>query len=84
MTGRKFEENMRRHFESTGPHVCEASDGLEAIEQTRIAKPDLAILDVAMPRLNRMETARELSKLHREMRAVLHTLHADVVRAGFA
>jgi CheY-like chemotaxis protein len=72
---------MRKHLESAGLHVCEASDGLEAIEQARIVKPDLVILDVAMPRLNGIETARELSRLHPDVRVVLHTLHADVVRS---
>jgi two-component system, NtrC family, response regulator HydG len=72
---------MRKHLESAGLHVCEASDGLEAIEQARVVKPDLVILDVVMPRLNGIETARELSRLHPDVRVVLHTLHADVVRA---
>jgi CheY-like chemotaxis protein len=72
---------MRKHLEAAGFEVCEASDGLEAIEQTSIVKPDLVILDVAMPRLNGIDAARELMRFHPNVPVILHTLHADIIRA---
>jgi len=41
--------------------VCaEAKDGLEAVELARSEQPDLAVLDVKMPRLHGIEAARKI------------------------
>jgi CheY-like chemotaxis protein len=73
---------IRRELESAGLEVCgEAADGLEAVEKAPAAKPDLVILDVAMPRLNGIDAARELRKLQPELPVILHTLHADIIRS---
>jgi DNA-binding NarL/FixJ family response regulator len=73
---------IRKQIESAGLQVCgEASDGLEAIEKAPVVNPDLVILDVAMPRLNGIDTARELKKLNPKLPVVLHTLHADIIRS---
>jgi response regulator NasT len=40
--------------------VAEARDGLEAVELARETAPDVAILDVKMPRLDGIETARRI------------------------
>ena len=41
--------------------VGEAADGVEAIELVKTLKPDLAILDVKMPRLDGISAATEIS-----------------------
>jgi DNA-binding response OmpR family regulator len=44
--------------------VVKARDGSEAVERAHKEKPDLAILDVTMPKMNGFEAAKELrSKL---------------------
>src|SRR5437764_11674537 len=44
-----------------GLEVCaEARDGVEAVELAREQKPDLAVLDVKMPRLDGIEAARRI------------------------
>jgi two-component system chemotaxis response regulator CheB len=44
-----------------GLEVCgEAVDGVDAIEKARALKPDLVVLDLAMPRMNGVEAASEL------------------------
>src|SRR5439155_18899054 len=47
--------------EANGFEVCgEARDGREAVELARSLQPDLAILDVRMPRLDGIEAARAM------------------------
>ena len=40
--------------------VAEARDGVEAVELARTQRPDLAVLDVKMPRLDGIEAARRI------------------------
>ncbi|HEX8631233.1 MAG TPA: response regulator transcription factor, partial [Catenuloplanes sp.] len=40
--------------------VAEAGDGREAIELTRAHRPDVALLDVRMPRLDGLAAATEI------------------------
>lgn len=42
--------------------VAEAGDGAEAVALARTVEVDLAVLDVAMPRLTGLQAARELSR----------------------
>ncbi|AXG76436.1 response regulator [Streptomyces paludis] len=55
--------------------VAEAGDGAEAIEMARADRPDLAILDIAMPRLTGLQAARELSRLQPELRILMLTMY---------
>jgi DNA-binding NarL/FixJ family response regulator len=55
--------------------VAEASDGAEAIAQARAERPDLAILDIAMPRLTGLQAARELSRQLPDMRILILTMY---------
>ena len=53
--------DLRGILERAGFEVCaEARDGREAVELARTARPDLAILDVKMPRLDGIEAARQI------------------------
>lgn len=40
--------------------IGEASDGFEALEKARQLQPDLVLLDIGLPKLNGIETARRL------------------------
>lgn len=54
--------DLRRQLEDEGFEVCaEARDGVEAVELARRLEPDLAILDVRMPRLDGVEAARRIT-----------------------
>ena len=51
--------DLRELLERAGFEVCaEARDGVEAVDLARTEQPDLAIMDVKMPRLDGIEAAR--------------------------
>ena len=53
--------DLRALLEAAGFEVCaEARDGVEAVELAASEKPDLAVLDVKMPRLDGIEAARRI------------------------
>ena len=53
--------DLRALLERSGLEVCgEARDGLEAVELARTSEPDVAILDVKMPRLDGIDAARRI------------------------
>jgi two-component system, NarL family, response regulator NreC len=57
--------------------VAEASDGHEAIKQALALRPDVAVLDVAMPHLNGLDAAREISRAVPGTRIILLTVHTE-------
>jgi two-component system response regulator NreC len=64
--------------------VAEAGDGLEAVKLAEETRPDLAILDVGMPKLNGIEVAARLQKLDRAPGVIMLSMHADesyIIRA---
>ena len=60
--------------------VCaEATNGQEAIDLALKHRPDLIILDWAMPVLGGLPAARELKKIMPEVPIILFTQHATVI-----
>lgn len=65
--------------------VCgEAVDGVDAIEKARELKPDLVVLDLAMPRMNGVEAAFELRAMSPQTPIVLFTMYDDPVGRALA
>jgi DNA-binding NarL/FixJ family response regulator len=58
--------------------VAEAQNGEEALRLIRELKPDVAVLDIDMPKLDGLGVAREVSKLALGTRIIFLTLHKDV------
>jgi two-component system, response regulator PdtaR len=53
--------DLKELLEGAGFEVCaEAKDGVDAVELARATKPDLAVLDVKMPRLDGIDAARAI------------------------
>jgi DNA-binding NarL/FixJ family response regulator len=75
---------LRHLLQARNPEleIHEAVDGLEAIEKAASLKPDLIVLDLAMPRLNGAETAAVLKKSLPKTPVVLFTLYADQISAS--
>jgi two-component system response regulator NreC len=57
--------------------VAEAGDGREAVRQAEQHKPDVAILDVAMPLLNGIEATRQIVRRVPGVRVLVLSMHAD-------
>src|SRR6188508_956825 len=69
--------DLRELLERAGFEVCaEARDGVEAIELAASAEPELAILDVKMPRLDGIEAARRILE-ERPMPIVMLTAYGQ-------
>src|SRR5712664_2202714 len=72
-------------LEHAGFEVCgEAADGVEAIEQAKKLKPDLIVLDLAMPRMNGAEAASVLSTTMPDIPIVILTLYQNMVGPSLA
>lgn len=54
-----------------------AEDGREAVEQARRLKPDLIILDMAMPVMNGLEAAHQLKQIMPEVRLIMYSASSD-------
>jgi DNA-binding NarL/FixJ family response regulator len=64
--------------------VGEASDGLEAVRLCEDSRPDILILDIAMPKLNGIEVASRVQKLDPAPRVIVLSMHTDesyIIRA---
>jgi DNA-binding NarL/FixJ family response regulator len=70
--------------------VAEASDGAEAVEKAEHSDVDLAILDVAMPRMTGLQAADQLAKRRPQTRVLLLSMYDNdqyllaAARAGAA
>ena len=57
--------------------VAQASDGREAVRLAEEHRPDVAIMDVAMPLLNGIEATRQITRRHPDTRVLILSMHAD-------
>jgi DNA-binding NarL/FixJ family response regulator len=57
--------------------VAEAGDGVEAVTAAQRSRPDVAVLDVSMPRMTGLEAAREVRAHSPATRVLLLSMHDD-------
>lgn len=50
--------------------ICEVGDGLLAVEKTQELKPDLVLMDIGLPNLNGIDSARQIRKFAPETNIV--------------
>ena len=74
-----FRDGLRRLLESERGFkvIAEACDGIEAVEFVRKLKPEILLLDLAMPRRAGLEALRELSTDSAPVRVILLTAAAE-------
>jgi len=73
-------ETVALFLELSGFHTITASNGLEAIVAAHYARPQVAVLDVAMPVMNGLEAARLLkaSAVTRQTRLMAYTANWSI------
>lgn len=68
--------------------IGEASTGREAVEKAEDLKPDIVVMDVAMPELNGIEATRRINQNQPRTRVLALSMHKDsvyvreILRAG--
>jgi len=71
-------QGLRVLLEQAGMVVLgEAADGLEALQLAHTHQPDVAILDIAMPHLNGLETTRRLREAVPQTKIIVLTMHTE-------
>jgi two-component system response regulator NreC len=70
--------------------VAEAADGIEAVQQALATRPQVAVIDLTMPRLSGLEVVRRLHEQLPATRTLVLTVHDEdeyilpIVKAGAA
>jgi len=67
---------------------CEASNGLEAVDQVKKGRPDLVLLDLTMPEMNGLDAARAIREVSPQTEVLVLSMHfseeiaREVLRTG--
>jgi two-component system phosphate regulon response regulator PhoB len=67
---------VRLRLERSGYDVISAEDGQAALDLARDRHPDVAILDISMPKMSGLEVARVLRDQHAALPVILLTARA--------
>ena len=57
--------------------VAEVESGTEAVEQTKIHKPDIILMDIQMPGLTGIEATKKIKEIAPETAILALTMHED-------
>lgn len=75
---------LKRVLEPRCEVVGEVSDGRALVEAADALQPDVVVLDIAMPRLNGLDAARELKSKMPRVKLIFMTMHEDPYLVGEA
>jgi len=72
-----FRESLRSHLSSNAniTVIGEAEDGIEAISKTAELKPDVVLMDFAMPNLNGLQATLRIKKNNPEIKVLILTMY---------
>lgn len=55
--------------------VGEACDGIDAMEKVKNLLPNVVLLDIAMPKMNGLETTEQISKKYNSVQTIIFSMH---------
>src|SRR5262249_34189931 len=71
-------QGLRVLLEQAGMVVLgEAADGPEALQLAHMHQPEVALLDIALPHVHGLETARRLREAVPQTKSIMLTIHTD-------
>ncbi len=73
-----FRRGVRDLLETDGYHCIEATDGCEALDKIRVEHPDIAVLDLSMPKRDGLDVLTQALHRSSATRFVILTLHDDI------
>ncbi len=57
--------------------IAQAVDGQDAIEKVKHFKPDVVLLDIAMPRMNGIDATKKLKAFNPDIRIIILSMHLE-------
>lgn len=74
-------DGLQRILENDFTVVGLAADGMELVRLVKSKKPDVAVVDASMPKLNGMEAIRQIRTFNKDVKTIVLTMHKDVAYA---
>ena len=73
-----FRQGLKTLLEKEGFHVvAESADGFEAVALAEKLRPDIAVLDFSMPRLNGLDAAKAIHGVSPRTKVIMLTVHRE-------
>lgn len=57
--------------------VGTVSDGVQAVKMAKSLKPDLVIMDIAMPKINGIDATQEIKTCKEQIQVMIYTMYSD-------
>ncbi len=73
-----FRDICRRIFEDEGYRVLLAEDGMQALGAMKVDNPDVAVLDVRMPRMSGFDLAERIKRIDPDIPIIIYTANDDI------
>jgi len=77
----RFREALARQLSLRGFNVLDTGSGEDAIKIVRHENPEVVVLDQKMPRMDGIQTLKELKKIRPEVQIIMHTGHGGIESA---
>lgn len=76
---RAFRKLVRQELDGTGDLeiIGEVEDGVQLLELLQLTQPDMVILDISMPNLGGLETARIIKNQYGQIKVLFLTMHKN-------
>jgi len=72
-----FRKGLVEVLRSTFRIVAEAGDGIEAVDAIERLEPEIAILDIDMPRMNGLEVMKEIERRRLDVNVIVLTMYDE-------